>query len=105
MWRCFWLLDNAAKFSPQSGTIEIKLRKIDSNVFFSVRDEGPGMSEEVQSHVFEKFYQGDNSRGTVGYGLGLALVKRIVTLCNGSLTVQSELGQGSTFGVMLPCAQ
>ena len=60
------------------------------------------MTEDVQKHIFEKFYQGDRSRKEAGNGLGLALVKRILELCRGSITVISAPGQGATFTVTLP---
>lgn len=60
------------------------------------------MTEEVQKHIYEKFYQGDNSRKAEGNGLGLTLVKRIVELCNGTVSVQSMPEQGAVFSVTLP---
>lgn len=98
----FNILDNAIKHSPDCGTISICLEHNDKNISVSISDEGAGMSEEVQKHIFEKFYQGDSSRTTEGNGLGLALVKRIVTLCNGTVTVKSSPGKGSVFTVTLP---
>ena len=67
-----------------------------------VSDTGIGMSREVASHVFDKYYQGDASHSTRGNGLGLAIVKRIVTLSGGRVRVESEEGAGSTFIVKLP---
>lgn len=60
------------------------------------------MTEEVQKHIFEKFYQGDSSRKAEGNGLGLALVKRIVELCKGKVTVESSPGNGAKIFVTLP---
>jgi signal transduction histidine kinase len=71
-------------------------------VTVSVQDNGIGMTEEVRAHIFEKFFQGDPSREKKGYGIGLAIVSRILQLCNGTITVQSEKNQGSTFSVTLP---
>lgn len=96
------ILDNAIKYSPVGGTIKVTLEKKEGKIMVSIQDEGDGMSEEVQKHIFEKFYQGDSSRKEEGNGLGLALVKRIVELYNGSVAVQSSLGHGTIFTVTLP---
>ncbi len=98
----FNILDNAVKHSPDGGTIKVCLENNHRSISVSISDEGAGMSEEVQKHIFEKFYQGDSSRTTEGNGLGLALVKRIVVLCNGTVTVKSAPGSGSVFTVTLP---
>ncbi|MNG41553.1 Alkaline phosphatase synthesis sensor protein PhoR [compost metagenome] len=60
------------------------------------------MSDETMRHMFDKFYQGDTSHSMAGNGLGLTLVKKIVELCEGTIEVQSELGQGSVFAIRLP---
>lgn len=96
------LLDNAIKYSPEGGVIHVNLREEPKAITVSIRDEGEGMSEEVQKHIFEKFYQGDPSRKAEGNGLGLALVRRIVELCRGTAQVESAPGQGAMFSVTLP---
>ena len=96
------LLGNAIKFSPQGGTLAVKLKQAGSETVVSVRDAGPGMDEATRRRIFEKFYQGDTAHASEGNGLGLSLVKRIVDLCQGSVEVDSEPGQGSTFTVRLP---
>lgn len=68
----------------------------------SISDDGDGMTEKIQKHIFEKFYQGDTSRAAEGNGLGLALVKRIVDLCKGDIAVKNALGKGSRFLISLP---
>lgn len=96
------LIDNAIKNSENDSKIAISLMVENSSVKVSVSDNGCGMSDEVQKHIFEKFYQGDSSRKSEGNGLGLALVKRIVTLCGGEITVKSRMNCGSEFTVVLP---
>ena len=96
------LIDNAVKHSPAGGSIRITLDEMPAEIVVSVSDDGDGMSEEVQKHMFEKFYQGDKSREAEGSGLGLALVKRIVDLCQGRIEVESAPGKGCTVLVGLP---
>jgi signal transduction histidine kinase len=71
-------------------------------VEFTVRDEGIGMSEEATTHVFTRFYRAEQSRTTPGYGLGLAIAKKITDAHKGKISVKSELGHGSTFTVLFP---
>lgn len=96
------ILGNALKYSRQNGIITIKIRTEESRIVVEISDNGEGMSEEVLKHAFEKFYQGDASRKAEGSGLGLALVKRIVDVCQGSVTARSVFGKGTTFEVFLP---
>lgn len=96
------LLSNAICASPVGGLIRLRLLEQTECVVFTVTDEGCGMSEEVQSRIFEKFYQADPSHNSSGNGLGLPLVKHIVQLCDGVIEVESEEGKGSTFRVILP---
>lgn len=96
------LIGNAIKFSPRGGTVALRLMEQKECVVFTVRDEGCGMSTEVQQRIFEKFYQGDPSHKAMGHGLGLPMVKRIVELSEGVIEVESQEGQGSLFRVILP---
>ena len=96
------LLDNAAKFSPEGGTVAVNLRKAKNALMVSVTDQGEGMSADTQAHIFEQFYQGDTSHTTQGNGLGLAMVKKVLELHGGSIQVNSAPGQGSCFTVTLP---
>lgn len=99
---CVNVLDNAIKHSPVGGCIEIRLEAQTDKIRVSIKDHGDGMTQEVQKHIFEKFYQGDLSRRSEGNGLGLALVKRIVELCGGKIAVRSAPGQGAAFVIELP---
>ncbi len=96
------LLDNAIKHSPVGGIITLNANRQDDKIYVTFTDHGDGMNDEVQKHIFEKFYQGDPSRKAEGNGLGLALVKRIMDLCKGTVTVRSYPSKGATFIVALP---
>ena len=97
------LLSNAIKYCPDDGgVIEISCTRSDDFVIVSITDNGIGMDAETLPHIFEKFYQGDTSHKAEGNGLGLALAKRIVELYGGRIEVESKLGFGTQFRVLLP---
>ena len=96
------LLSNAVKFTPHGGEIALSLSRTQNEIVVKVADTGIGMSDEVASHIFDKYYQGDKSHATRGNGLGLAIVKRIITLTGGTVSVESKENAGSTFTVRLP---
>ena len=96
------LFDNAIKFTPPKGKIKITLSEFDDYIYFQIKDSGCGMSKEVQKHIFDKFYQGDKSHGTQGNGLGLTMVKKIITLHNGDIKVTSIPNKGSIFTITIP---
>lgn len=102
-----WLnvIGNAVKYTPDGGTIEVKLDinpKNEQEVRVRITDNGIGMDKATAERIFEKFYQGDSSHATGGNGLGLAMVKRIVELCGGRIRVKSEPDKGTQFTVYLP---
>ena len=96
------LLSNAIKFSPDGGELKIDLYREGTEIVVIVTDEGPGMDEATATRIFDKFYQGDTSHKTEGNGLGLSIAARAVTLCGGTISVQTAPSQGTTFTVRLP---
>jgi len=100
------LIDNAVKFTPAGGTITMRLRQEGEQVALEVSDTGIGIPADQLERIFERFYQvdGGTQRQYGGVGLGLALVKEIVEAYGGRVTVESRVGEGSTFTVLLPIA-
>lgn len=98
------LIHNSVKFTPQNGLIKIKLFEKDSKIMCHITDNGPGISKEDQIHIFERFFKVDKSRDRSlgGNGLGLSLCKKIIELHHGKITMESQLGKGTTFIVALP---
>lgn len=96
------LISNAIKFTEAGGTVSLTMKSSEHHVTVTVSDTGCGMTPEVGAHIFEKFYQGDSSHATQGNGLGLALVKRVVDIMRGEISVESVRGKGSTFTVKFP---
>ncbi len=101
------LLSNALKFTPEGGEIRVDVSRNGTQLIVAVADTGIGIPAEKHDRIFERFYQVDGgmSRRYGGTGLGLAIVKRIAELHHGTVTVESEVGKGSTFYVTLPCEQ
>ncbi|MCM1494863.1 MAG: HAMP domain-containing histidine kinase [Bacteroides sp.] len=95
------LFSNAVKFTESGGRISVSLKKEKDFAIIKVADTGCGISKETGVHMFEKFYQGDTSHATKGNGLGLALVKRVMDITGGNISVESELGRGSVFIVKI----
>jgi signal transduction histidine kinase len=96
------LISNAVKFTPEGGATTVKMKNEGGFAIVTVSDTGCGMDAETLKHIFDKFYQGDTSHSGEGNGLGLALVKKALDLCGGSIDVESEIGHGSRFIVRLP---
>jgi len=100
------LLDNALKFTPKGGTVELRLTQRYENILIEIEDTGPGLSEEEKERVFEKFWQGvEGKRYVPGTGLGLNLCKQVVDAHGGTIRCHSQLGLGTCMQVTLPVHQ
>jgi heavy metal sensor kinase len=98
----FNLAENAIKYTPEGGTIDVILEQQDRSAVLQVKDNGPGIAAEAQEHIFDRFFRGDPSREGSGTGLGLALVRSITELHQGEISLSSMSGRGSCFRVTLP---
>ncbi len=98
------LIDNALRYTPPQGTVDIQVRRQGHTALLTVQDTGIGIAPQHLNHVFDRFWQADQSRSyqIEGFGLGLAIAQGIVRLHGGSITVTSEVGVGSCFTVRLP---
>ena len=96
------LLDNAVKYTPEGGKVTLSVSEENGYAIVKIADTGEGMSKEVREHLFDPYFQGDSSHSRQGLGLGLSIVKRIVELCKGTISVRSKVGEGSLFTVILP---
>jgi len=96
------VVGNAIKYSSDQGEVSISLRSEDSQVIVQVTDNGPGIPAKDQAHIFDKFYRGSNISSHAGSGLGLAIVKSIVEAHQGRMWVESTVGRGSSFFIVLP---
>lgn len=99
-----WLniIGNAIKFSNIDGIIKISMIKNYDQVQINIKDNGIGMDVDTLAHVFEQFYQADSAHSIEGNGLGLPLVKKIVEICHGDITLKSELNKGTEVIITLP---
>ena len=98
------LISNALKHTPSDGEVKVYLNQSNDHVEIKVKDTGVGISEKDLPHIFDRFYQVDNSESSGGTGIGLAYVKELVRVMNGEISVESEVGKGSSFLVRLPFA-
>lgn len=98
------LIHNSIKFTPEGGRVCVELHRRGDSLEFKISDSGPGISEDDQTRIFERFYKADPSRthSNGGSGLGLSIARKVVEMHRGSIRVQSKLGAGSTFIVSLP---
>jgi signal transduction histidine kinase len=96
------LVDNAMKYTPRGGRVEVSAAREDRAVIIRVADTGPGISEQDLPRIFDRLYRGDQSRATRGLGLGLSLVRAYVEAQGGTVTVNSTPGAGATFTLRLP---
>jgi len=103
--RLLWiLLDNALKYTPAPGQIDVALGSVSGRATLTVRDSGIGISPSDLPHIFDRFYRADPSRSQVeGNGLGLAIAKWIADLHHADLLVNSAQDEGSAFRVVFPC--
>ena len=99
------LIGNAIKFTPENGAIQVSAEKKGQEVIFSIRDTGPGISEQELPHLFEPYWQVKKSSSVGGVGLGLSIAKGIVEGHGGKIWVASQVGVGSTFYFSLPLAK
>lgn len=101
------LVDNAIKYSPYKSIVSIGLKESRNTVWLKISDQGPGIKDSDKAYIFDRYFRSDSTRisGVEGYGLGLAMAKRIVASHKGKIMVQSELGEGATFVVGLPAVK
>ncbi len=98
----FNLVTNAIKFSPEDKPVIIHTSIINNKFFLSIRDQGIGISEEDQKHLFESFFRGENAVNIQGTGLGLNIVSRYVDLLEGTIQLESKLDEGTKFTIHIP---
>jgi len=98
------ILDNAIKYTPEDGDVNIDLLRDQKSIVLSIEDNGPGIAPEDMERVFERFYRVDNSRTreTGGTGLGLSIADDAVKVHNGHIEVASEIDKGTKFIIYLP---
>ena len=96
------LLENAIKYTPDKGTVNISLYEQDGKINIVVEDTGIGISQEELSRIFERFYRGKKSRSKGGIGLGLSLARAFAVSLGGAISAKSTVNKGSTFAVSLP---
>lgn len=97
------LIENAMKYTPEGGQIQVQTQEVDDKVIFAVRDNGQGIPKEDQEHLFKKFFRGQAQLSQIkGTGLGLFLVKYFIELHGGEVFLESDVGKGTRVGFTLP---
>ncbi len=96
------IIDNAIKFTPNGGSVSLKLRQTNQKAIIQIKDSGVGITKEELPHIFERFYRGNKSSKTFGSGLGLAITQGIVRLHRGNIAISSIPGKGTTVKISLP---
>ena len=96
------LVDNALKYTPDNGSVRVRMSADERKISVAVNDTGSGIPEAEQGRIFERFYRCDQSRSQPGFGLGLSLARAVARTHGGELVVESTLGSGSRFTVTLP---
>ncbi len=96
------LLSNAFKFTPEYGKVDVSTWREGERFHLNVTDTGEGMDAETVTHAFEPFFQAESESSHIGTGVGLALVKQIMEIVDGEITIDSKIGQGTTFHLILP---
>jgi signal transduction histidine kinase len=99
------IIGNAVKYSRDGSKVIVQAEEVDNAIMISIKDEGIGISPEDVPHIFEGFYRGKGSQVAGGHGIGLAVSRQMIEAHNGSITVESEVGKGSTFVVRLPAVE
>jgi signal transduction histidine kinase len=99
------LLDNAIKYSPTKSEINISSEKSGDKMIIKIKDKGIGIAEEDLPYIFNRFFRGEKSHTTEGYGLGLSIAKKIVDAHKGAIAVKNNPGKGTTFTIMLPISK
>jgi len=95
------IIDNACRFTPEGGKIEVQARSVDDHIWIEIRDSGSGIPQDVLPRIFETFWRKDAAHTTPGFGLGLPIAQQIVERHGGTITVESEEGHGTTIRVIL----
>lgn len=96
------LMDNAFRFGTEDGSVKLLITQSDEHISISIQDEGPGIAPEKQPYIFDTFWREDRAHSSPGFGLGLAIARKVAQIHHGNIVVQSAVGQGSTFSIILP---
>jgi signal transduction histidine kinase len=101
------LINNAHKFTPKGGTIQVAMSRKNGYVLTQVKDDGRGIPDEDQQHIFSEYYRGSNADGQegAGTGLGLAIARSLVRMDGGEIWFESKVGEGTTFSFTVPVAR